>query len=82
MEFIHGNGGTDREIDAAQFALDHYPENSPYWDSRAGQETLETADIFRLKPATTEQFRRKWNDEQGSNTMSERQQKVFDRTLT
>lgn len=41
------------EIRAAQAALNLYPDASPYWDSAAGQDTLDVAKAYGLKPTNT-----------------------------
>lgn len=64
VEFLNGAGATEDEINEAQFALDHHPARSPFWDSRQGQDVLEVAHIFHLKPATDESFRRQWHARQ------------------
>jgi hypothetical protein len=50
-----------RYITEAQFALDHHPARSPFWDSRAGQQALQTAEVHALQTTTTESFRRGWH---------------------
>lgn len=48
----------------AQFDLDHYPQDSIYWDSRAGQESLGVIVDNDLTAATTAEFCRNWEREQ------------------
>lgn len=48
---------TAAERVAAQKALDLYPDNSAYWDSVAGQETLECARLVGLKATNTNRER-------------------------
>lgn len=44
---------TEQEIADAQAQLDLQPNNSPYWDSGAGQDDLEIIHTLGLKPSTT-----------------------------
>ena len=41
----------------AQANLDFHPDASPFWDSPAGQETLEDAKLYGLKATTTNRER-------------------------
>lgn len=52
---------TDAEIAEAQFALDHHPHFSPYWDS--AEDVLEVIHALDLKPTTSEAFRRQWHSD-------------------
>lgn len=45
-------------IREAQKALDFHPDNSPFWDSRAGQEAMSVAAEFGLASKTTNAERR------------------------
>lgn len=55
---------SEKEIENAQFDQDHHPDFSPYWDSRAGQASLEIAQTLKLRPKTTAAFRRGWHSEE------------------
>lgn len=55
---------TTTEMSDAQWALDHYPSNSSYWDSFTAQDHLEVIVDLNLQPNTTEQWRRTWHHEQ------------------
>lgn len=54
----------EEEIARAQFDLDHHPDFSTYWESRAGQDALSLALDCHLKAQTTSEFRRNWHREQ------------------
>ncbi len=47
------------EIEHAQDNLNIQPSNSPYWDSRQGQDDLHVIRELNLQPTTTEQERRR-----------------------
>lgn len=51
------------EIKHAQDNLDIQPSNSPYWESRAGQDDLQVIRELNLQPETTEQERRRGHHE-------------------
>jgi hypothetical protein len=55
---------SEQELSDAQWALDHYPSGSTYWDSHSAQDHLEVMLKAGLKPATTEQWRLEWHREQ------------------
>lgn len=46
-----------KEATAAQDALDRFPDASPYWDSRSGQETLADQEEFGLTATNTNKER-------------------------
>lgn len=52
---------TVAEVAEAQFALDHHPSSSPFWDSPSGEEALEVVVALDLHPATTESWRLWWH---------------------
>lgn len=52
-------GFSEGEIDGAQASLDLQPSNSPYWDTRAGQDDLEVIQSIGLTANTTEAARRR-----------------------
>lgn len=54
---------TESEMNEAQFALDHHPDWSQFWESRRGQDCLDLAMQLDLKASTTPAYRRKWHNE-------------------
>ncbi len=54
-------GFEEGEVDGAQQSLDLHPSNSPYWDTKAGQDDLEIIQTLGLQPNTTEAHRREWH---------------------
>jgi hypothetical protein len=50
-----------REIEQAQFALDHHPTRSPFWDSESAQDVLQCIEECDLTETTTESWRREWH---------------------
>jgi hypothetical protein len=51
---------SEADIARAQFSLDHQPDESPYWNTRAGQDDLAIIADHGLIAATTAQFARDW----------------------
>lgn len=51
-------------IARAQFDLDHHPQDSAYWESSAGQDSLGIIADHNLTATTTAQFCREWHTEQ------------------
>jgi hypothetical protein len=54
------------DICNAQFAIDHHPDASPFWDSQRGQNVLDTVRANSLTATTTNSYRCRWHAEQMS----------------
>lgn len=55
---------TPADIARAQFALDHYPQDSAFWDSGRGQEALGIIADHNLTATTTAEYCREWERDQ------------------